>query len=73
MIYNIFSTLTQVLGRFFLGSGFFSDPDFSGSDPDFWPIRIQIRTKEKKSDSDPEKTGSETLSRTGIILIFLNT
>ena len=39
----------------------------------FSRIRIQIRTKEKKSDSDPEKTGSETLSRTGIILIFLNT
>ena len=25
------------------------------TDPDFWPIRIQIRTKEKKSDPDPEK------------------
>ena len=24
------------------------DPDFSGSDPDFWPSRI--RTQEKKSD-----------------------
>ena len=35
------------------------DPDFSGSDPDFWPIRIQ----KKKTDSDPgKKTGSETLT-----------
>ena len=39
MIYNIFSTLTQVLGRFF------TDPDFSGSDPDFWPIRIRTQKK----------------------------
>ena len=31
------------------------DPDFSGSDPDFRPIRIQIRTQERKFDSDPEK------------------
>ena len=54
MKYNIFSTLTPVLGRFF------TDPDFSGSDPDFWPIRI--RTQEKNSDPDPaKKTGSETL------------
>ena len=45
MKYNIFSsTLTPVLGRFF------TDPDFSGSDPDFWPIRIREK-----------KPGSETL------------
>ena len=54
MIYNIFSALTQVLGRFFLGSG----SEFSGSDPDFWPIRIRTQ----KKNSDPEKKpGSETL------------
>ena len=29
------------------------DPDFSRSDPDFWPI--QIRTQKKNSDPDPEK------------------
>ena len=39
MKYNIFSTLTPVLGRFF------TDPDFSGSDPDFWPIRIRTQKK----------------------------
>ena len=33
------------------------DPDFSGSDPDFRPIR----TQEIKLDPDPgKKTGSET-------------
>ena len=38
---------------------FFEDPDFSGSDPDFWPIRI--RTQEQKSVPDPvKKSGSET-------------
>ena len=37
-----------------------SDPDFSESDPDFWPIRIW--TQKKKSDPDPgKKTRSETL------------
>ena len=40
MKYNIFSILTQVLGRF-----------FKDRDPDFWPIRI--RTQKKKSDPDP--------------------
>ena len=30
------------------------DPDFSGSDPEFRPIRI--RTQEKKFDQDQEKT-----------------
>ena len=29
----------------------FPDPDFSGSNPEIWPIR----TQEKKSDPDPEK------------------
>ena len=38
------STFTPVLGRFFTDP----DPDFSGSDPDFRPIR----TQEKKSDPD---------------------
>ena len=43
-------------GTFFMDT----DPDCSGSDPDFWPIRI--RTLEKKSDPDPgKKPGSETL------------
>ena len=41
------------LDVFFHGSG------YSRSDPDFWPIRI--RTQEKISDPDPEKTGSESL------------
>ena len=43
----VFSLLT-VFERFF-----FTDPDFSGSDSDFWPIRF--RTQEKKSDPDPDK------------------
>ena len=46
MTYKKNSTLTQVLGRFFM------DPDFSSSDPDFWPIRI--RTQKKNCDPDPE-------------------
>ena len=29
------------------------DPDFSGSDPYFWPIRTW--TQKKKSDPDPKK------------------
>ena len=40
MKYNIFSTFTLVLGRFF-----FTDPDFFGLDPDFWPIRTRTRKK----------------------------
>ena len=31
------------------------DPDFSGSDTDFWPIWIRIQTQEKKFDPDPGK------------------
>ena len=55
MKYNIFSTFTLFLGRFF------TNPDFSKWDPDLWPIRI--RTQKKKSDPDPgKKPGSETLS-----------
>ena len=56
MKYNIFSTLTPILGRFFhgsgsgflrIGSGFLADPD-----PD----------SEKKDDPDPgKKPRSETL------------
>ena len=40
------------------------DPDFSGSDPDFWPIRIRtqkkslIRIREKKPDPKHWKIGS---------------
>ena len=60
MKYNIFSTFTLVLGPFFMDP----DKDFSGSDPDFWPIRTQkkslIRIWEKK-------TGSETLFKTNMI------
>ena len=58
MKYNIFSTLTPVLGRFFhgsgsgffrIGSGFLADPD-----PDL----------EKKADPDPgKKPGSETMQK----------
>ena len=55
MIYNIFSNLTQVWDVFLMDP----DPDFSGSDHDFWPIRI--RTQKKNSDPDTEKTGSEKL------------
>ena len=43
------SSFTLVFGFFFHESG----SGFSGSDPDFWPIRI--RTQEKKSDPDPEE------------------
>ena len=39
MKYNIFSTFTLVLGRFF------TDPDFFGLDPDFWPIRTRTPKK----------------------------
>ena len=41
MKYHIFSTFTLVLGLFF------TDPnaDFSGSDPDIWPIRIRTQKK----------------------------
>ena len=60
MKYNIFSTFTLDLGRFFMDP----DKDFSGSDPDFWPIRTQkkslIRIWEKKP-------GSETLFKTNMI------
>ena len=36
------------------------DPDFSGSDADFWPTRI--RTQNKKADPDLEKKpGSEAM------------
>ena len=40
---------------------FFMDPDFSGSHPDFWLIRI--RTQEQKFEPDPgkKKPGFETL------------
>ena len=55
MIYNIFSTLTQVLGRFFLGSGFFRIGSGFLNDPD-------PDSEKKYSDPDPEKNpGSETL------------
>ena len=38
------------------------DPDFSRSDPDFWPILVCIRTQKKNADPNPgKKTGSETL------------
>ena len=54
MKYNIFSTFTLVLGRFFHGSGFFRIGSGFSADPDPDP--------EKKSDPDPgKKTGSETL------------
>ena len=53
MKYNIFSTFTLVLGRFFyrsgffrLGSGFFADPD-SDSEKNL----ILIRIREKNPDS----------------------
>ena len=48
MKYNIFSTLTLVLGRFFM------DPDIFRIGSGFLPIRI--RTQRKKADPDPEKT-----------------
>ena len=45
MKYNIFSTFTLVLGRFFHGSGFFRIGSGFSADPDPDP--------EKKSDPDP--------------------
>ena len=52
MKYNIFSILTQVLGRF-----------FKDRDPDFWPIRIRTQKKKADPDLDPGKIpGSETLA-----------
>ena len=38
------------------------DPDFFGSDPDFWPIRI--RTQKSLIRLREKKTGSETLLKT---------
>ena len=46
------------------------DPDFSGSNPVFWPNRI--RTQKKKSDPDPgKKPGSETLIKTCLLFNVL--
>ena len=54
MKYNIFSTLTPVLGRFFHGSGFFRIGSGFLADPDL----------EKKADPDPgKKPGSETMQK----------
>ena len=59
----LFCLVLTVIVRFLM------DPDFSGSDQDFW--LIWIRTREKKSDPDPDKrnrtrnTGGKTRNRTG--------
>ena len=46
------------------------DPDFSGSNPVFWPNRI--RAQKKKSDPDPgKKPGSETLIKTCLLFNVL--
>ena len=47
MKYNIFSTLTPILGRFFHGSGFFRIGSGFLADPD--------PDSEKKADPDPGK------------------
>ena len=44
-----------------------SDPDFSESDPDFWPIRIW--TQKKKSDPDPGKKNK--IRNTGYLVVLL--
>ena len=60
MKYNIFFYFNSSFRTFFFKD---PDPDFSGSDPDFWPIRIQ--TQKKKLDPDPgKKPESETLVKT---------
>ena len=43
-------TCTNSFWHFFMDPD--PDPNFSGSDPDFWPIRIRTPTG-KKSDTDP--------------------
>ena len=67
MKYNICSTLTSVLGRFFSRIRI-----FSGSDPDFWSIRI-LTQKKSLIRIREKKLGSETLvKRTFIIFYNLN-
>ena len=56
------STCTSDFGGFFTEP----DPDCSVSDPDFWPIRI--RTQEKMSDPDPEKTRSRNTGKNEQVL-----
>ena len=48
MILNIF-TCSNIFGLLFMDPY----PDFSGSNPNVWPIRI--RTEGKKSDLDPDR------------------
>ena len=69
MKYNICSTLTSVLGRFFSRIRI---RIFSGSDPDFWSIRI-LTQKKSLIRIREKKLGSETLvKRTFIIFYNLN-
>ena len=50
MIYNIFFYFNSSFGTFFFTD---PDPDFSGSDPDFfWPTRIQTPKTKFDPDSD---------------------
>ena len=51
MKYNIFFYFYPSFMTFFT----VPDPDFSVSDPEFWPIWNRIRTQKKRSDPDPGK------------------
>ena len=59
MIYdtNVFYLFLQFLDFFCMDPG--PDPDFPGSDPDFWPIW----TQEKSSIRIGKKPGSNTLKK----------
>ena len=59
MKYNIFFYFNSSFRTFFFTD---PDPDFSGSDPDFWPIRIRTQKKKSDPEQDPgKKPGSGTL------------
>ena len=47
---------------------FFTDPDFSGSDPKFWPMDPDSG---KKADLDPEKNPNAKHCINSIISLFL--
>ena len=62
---QIFSFCTSVFGQ---GVFFFTDPDFSGSDPKFWPMDPDSG---KKADLDPEKNPNAKHCINSIISLFL--
>ena len=59
MKYKISYTFTLVLGLFYM------DPDFSRSDPNFWPIRIRTQKKSliriREKNPDPKHWFRETI------------